>query len=51
MRNPPPSRRDDAQRHRDRILTQFRTAGTSLIPTNLSGEQSARLREAFADTE
>jgi uncharacterized membrane protein len=35
----------------DKVLEQFRTTGASLISTNLSGEQEARLREAFADTE
>jgi len=50
MRSPPPSRRD-AERHRDQLLKQFRTAGASLIPTNLSDEPSARPRDAFADTE
>jgi len=50
MRSPPPSRRD-AERHRDQLLKQFRTASASLIPTNLSDEPSARPRDAFADTE
>jgi uncharacterized membrane protein len=35
----------------DKVLDQFRTTGASLISTNLSGEQEARLREAFADEE
>jgi uncharacterized membrane protein len=35
----------------DKVLAEFRTTGASLISTNLSGEQEARLREAFADGE
>src|SRR3954452_9862000 len=35
----------------DKVLDQFKTTGASLISTNLSGEQEARLREAFADAE
>jgi uncharacterized membrane protein len=35
----------------DKVLEQFRTTGASLISTNLSNEQEARLREAFAETE
>jgi uncharacterized membrane protein len=33
----------------DKVLEQFRTTGASLISTNLSNEQEARLREAFAE--
>jgi uncharacterized membrane protein len=33
----------------DRVLEQFRSTGASLISTNLSAEQEARLREAFAE--
>jgi uncharacterized membrane protein len=35
----------------DKVLEQFRTTGASLISTNLSNEQEARLREAFAEQE
>jgi uncharacterized membrane protein len=35
----------------DKVLDQFRTTGASLISTNLSNEQEARLREAFAETD
>jgi uncharacterized membrane protein len=35
----------------DKVLDQFKTTGASLISTNLSNEQEARLREAFADAE
>jgi uncharacterized membrane protein len=35
----------------DKVLEQFRTTGASLISTNLSNEQEARLREAFAEHE
>ncbi|HEY2203108.1 MAG TPA: DUF1269 domain-containing protein [Pseudonocardia sp.] len=35
----------------DKVLDQFRSTGASLISTNLSNEQEARLREAFADAE
>jgi uncharacterized membrane protein len=35
----------------DKVLDQFRTSGATLISTNLSAEQEARLREAFADAE
>jgi uncharacterized membrane protein len=35
----------------DKVLDQFRTTGASLISTNLSNEQEARLREAFAEQE
>jgi hypothetical protein len=33
------------------VLEQFGTTGASLISTNLSNEQEARLREAFAEQE
>jgi uncharacterized membrane protein len=32
----------------DRVLTPFRETGATLITTNLSSEQEARLRDAFA---
>jgi uncharacterized membrane protein len=35
----------------DKVLDQFKATGASLISTNLSNEQEARLREAFAETE
>jgi uncharacterized membrane protein len=35
----------------DRVLEQFRSTGATLISTNLSAEQEARLREAFAEPE
>ncbi|HEY6422731.1 MAG TPA: DUF1269 domain-containing protein [Pseudonocardiaceae bacterium] len=34
----------------DRVLEQFKSTGASLVSTNLSAEQEARLREAFAET-
>jgi uncharacterized membrane protein len=33
------------------VLERFGTTGASLISTNLSGEQEARLREAFSEVE
>jgi uncharacterized membrane protein len=35
----------------DRVLAEFRHTNAELISTNLSNEQEATLREAFADTE
>jgi uncharacterized membrane protein len=35
----------------DKVLEQFKSTGASLISTNLSGDQEARLRKAFADGE
>jgi uncharacterized membrane protein len=35
----------------DRVLEQFRGTRAELVSTNLSNEQEARLREAFAETE
>jgi uncharacterized membrane protein len=35
----------------DKVLEQFRGSGASLLSTNLSNEQEARLREAFAEVE
>jgi uncharacterized membrane protein len=35
----------------DKVLDEFKSTGASLISTNLSGDQEARLREAFADSE
>jgi uncharacterized membrane protein len=35
----------------DKVLVQFKETGASLITTNLSNEQEARLREAFAETD
>ena len=35
----------------DKVLDEFRSTGASLISTNLSNEQEARLREVFTETE
>ena len=35
----------------DKVLEQFRGTRAELVSTNLSNEQEARLREAFAETE
>jgi uncharacterized membrane protein len=35
----------------DKVIEEFRETGASLISTNLSNEQEAKLREAFADAE
>jgi uncharacterized membrane protein len=35
----------------DRVLAEFRHTNAELISTNLSNDQEARLREAFAETE
>lgn len=35
----------------DKVLDQFKDTGASLISTNLSKDQEAALREAFAETE
>ncbi|GAA1247862.1 DUF1269 domain-containing protein [Pseudonocardia aurantiaca] len=35
----------------DKVLEQFKGSGASLLSTNLSNEQEARLREAFAEAE
>ena len=35
----------------DKVLEQFKTTGASLISTNLSKDQEAKLREAFAEAE
>ena len=35
----------------DKVLDEFRSTGASLISTNLSNEQEARLREVFAEAE
>ncbi len=35
----------------DKVLEQFKGTGASLLSTNLSNEQEARLREAFAEAE
>lgn len=35
----------------DKVIEQFRNSGATLVSTNLSHEQEARLREAFAETE
>jgi uncharacterized membrane protein len=35
----------------DKVLDEFRSTGASLISTNLSKEQEARLRDAFAESE
>ena len=33
----------------DKVIDEFKTSGASLVSTNLSTEQEAKLREAFAD--
>jgi uncharacterized membrane protein len=33
----------------DKVIDRFRSTGATLLSTNLSAEQEARLREAFAD--
>jgi uncharacterized membrane protein len=35
----------------DKVLDEFRSTGASLISTNLTNEQEARLREVFAEAE
>ena len=35
----------------DKVVEEFRETGATLISTNLSHEQEAKLREAFAETE
>ena len=35
----------------DKVLGEFKSTGASLISTNLSNEQEARLREVFAEAE
>jgi uncharacterized membrane protein len=35
----------------DKVLDEFKQTGASLVSTNLSNEQEARLREAFAEAE
>jgi len=35
----------------DRVLDEFKQTGATLISTNLSREQEARLQEAFAEAE
>ena len=35
----------------DKVIEQFKSTGASLISTNLSGDQEAQLRAAFADAE
>jgi uncharacterized membrane protein len=35
----------------DKVLDEFKNTGASLLSTNLSQEQEAKLREAFADAE
>ena len=35
----------------DRVLGEFTETGATLISTNLSREQEAKLKEAFADAE
>ena len=35
----------------DRVLDEFKTTGATLLSTNLSNEQEAKLRETFADEE
>ena len=35
----------------DRVIGEFKDSGASLVSTNLSNEQEAKLREAFSDAE
>jgi len=35
----------------DRVIEEFKESGATLLSTNLSNEQEAKLREAFADAE
>jgi uncharacterized membrane protein len=35
----------------DKVLDEFKQTGATLLSTNLSNEQEAKLREAFAETE
>lgn len=35
----------------DKVLEEFKSSGASLVSTNLSAEQEARLREAFGETD
>ena len=35
----------------DKVVTEFKETGATLLSTNLSNEQEAKLREAFADAE
>ena len=35
----------------DKVIDEFRNSGATLVSTNLSHEQEAQLREAFADAE
>jgi uncharacterized membrane protein len=35
----------------DKVLDEFKETGATLVSTNLSKEQEAKLREAFADAE
>lgn len=35
----------------DKVLDEFKTTGASLVSTNLSADQEARLRQAFGETD
>ena len=35
----------------DKVVDEFKDSGATLVSTNLSGEQEAKLREAFADAD
>jgi uncharacterized membrane protein len=35
----------------DKVVDEFRRTGATLLSTNLSNEQEAQLREAFADAD
>ena len=35
----------------DKVLDEFRNSGATLVSTNLTKEQEAKLREAFADVD
>ena len=35
----------------DKVMDEFKETGATLLSTNLSNEQEAKLREAFADAE
>jgi uncharacterized membrane protein len=35
----------------DKVIDEFKETGATLLSTNLSNEQEAKLREAFADVD
>ena len=35
----------------DKVIDEFKGTGATLLSTNLSNEQEAKLREAFADVD